>query len=271
MIAHTTPLLIALLLCAGCGAFSDQTLVTNSPTGAVYLQQLSNRGTTVRYSGPLKSFKASHPIDLSPDTLAKAFARLSIGIREADGPRTLRGIKPVAIFSTQQTAFLAQAVATALKRAQPDHRIKFQVGSSAEVTDGTLYVDGPALHIAFSHYRSPADRPDEQLTIYTLSFEPENLQARSAAPQTWMEIEPDHLSIALAYDQLGTLPPVPPPATPAASPGNQATEPTPPIKSVVDKQAQELEALRAELEALKKQLAGQDFAPKSKGAPKLSP
>lgn len=271
MVAHVAPLLIALLLCAGCGAFSDQTLVTDSPTGAVYLQQLSNRGTTVRYSGPLKSFKASHPIDLSPAILANAFAGLSIGIREADGPHTSRGVKPATVFSAQQTAFLAQAVATALKRAQPDHRIKFQIGSGAEVTDGTLYVDGSALHIAFSHYRSPADRPDEQLTIYTLSFEPENLQARSATPQTWMEIEPAHLSIALAYERLDTLPPVLPPAAPAASPSNQATEPTPPLKSVVDKQAQELEALRAELEALKKQLAGQDLAPKSKGTPKPAP
>jgi hypothetical protein len=39
----------------------------------------------------------------------------------------------------------------------------------------------------------------------------------------------------------------------------------------VDKQAQELEALRAELDALKKQLAEQNATAKPKAKPKASP
>ena len=268
-------ILIAALLCASCGAFSGQTLMTDGPEGAVYLQQLSNRGATARYSGPLKSFKASHPIDLAPDTLAKTFAGLYIGILASDESRTSRGIKPTPVFSAQQVAFLAPAVAAALKRAQPDQRIKFQVGSGNDVTDGTLYVDGPVLHVAFSHYHSPADRRDKQLSIYALSFEPGYLQLPSTTPQTWMEIEPDQPRVALAYEPLAKLPailplaPALPEATSATAP--QSADTTPASKAVVDKQAKELEAMRAELEALKKQLAGQEPNSKSKAKPNVTP
>jgi len=266
-------ILIAALLCVRCGAFSDQTLMTDSPEGAVYLQQLSNRGATARYSGPLKSFKASHPIDLAPDTLAKTFAGLQIGILASDESRNSRGIKPTPVFSARQVAFLAPAVASALKRAQPDQRIKFQVGSGDDVTAGTLYVDGPVLHVAFSHYHSPAGRHDGQLSIYALSFEPGYVQVPSATPQTWMEVEPDQPRVALAYEPLAKLPailplePALPEATSATAPPSADT--TPASKAAVDKQAKELEAMRAELEALKKQLSGQE--PKSKAKPNATP
>lgn len=268
-------ILIAALLCASCGAFSDQTLITDGPEGAVYLQQLSNRGATARYSGPLKSFKASHPIDLAPGTLAKTFAGLRVGILASDESRTSRGIKPTPVFSAQQVAFLAPAVTAALKRAQPDQRIKFQVGSGNDVTDGTLYVDGPVLHIAFSHYRSPADRRDEQLSIYALSFEPGDVQVSSAAPQTWMEVEPDQPRVALAHELLARLPaiiPLPPTLPEAANAtAPQPADTTPANKALVDKQAKELEAMRAELEALKKQLAEQKPNPKPKAKPNGAP
>lgn len=268
---------IGTVLLAGCAAFSDQTLVTDGTEGAVYLQQLSNRGTTMRYSGPLKAFKASHPIDLAPDTLAKTFAGLSIGIHSSDARDTPRGVKPAPVFSSQQVAFLAPAVAIALKRAQPDHRVKFQVGSGSDVIDGTLYVDGPVLHLAFSHYHSPADRRDEQLSIYALSFEPRDVQLLSVEPQTWMEIEPDLPRVALAYQLLAKLPsalqlaPALAHPLPASGSAPQTADSSTAIKTVVDKQAQELEALRAELDALKKQLNEQEPKAKSKAKPKVSP
>lgn len=288
MIRHSTrpalscSILVGSLLLAGCGAFSDQTLVTDSADGAVYLQQLSNRGTTMRYSGPLKAFKASHPIDLPLDTLAKTFAGLSIGIYPSDDHSAYEGVKPTRVFSPQQVAFLAPAVATALKRAQPDHRVKFQVGSGNDVTDGTLYIDGPVLYLAISHYHSLADRRDEQLSIYALSFEPRDFQIPSATPQTWMEIEQDRPRVALAYGLLAKLPsavpltptsPTPAIALPVPASGSapRTAESAPAIRAIVDKQAQELEGLRAELEALKKQLAEQETKPKPKSKPKASP
>ncbi|HSN04646.1 MAG TPA: DUF5320 domain-containing protein [Nitrospira sp.] len=274
------PLILAgLLFCSGCGAFSDQTLVVDSAVGAVYLQQLSNRGATVRYSGPLKSFKASHPATLDPDILAKIFTGLHVGIISADNQGDPRGIKPTPVFSFREVAFLSPAVAGALKRAHPDQRVKFQVGSGNDVTDGTLYVDGPVMHIAFTHYHAPAERPDEQLSIYALSFEPSDFQVPSATPQTWMEIERDQPRVSLAYELLAKLPSVLPPAPPspdpaiaipgsAAGPAPQAAETTPDMKAAVDKQAQELEALRAELEALKKQLQEQQSASQPGARPK---
>ena len=97
-----------------------------------------------------------------------------------------------------------------------------------------------------------------------------------------MEIEPDQPRVALAHELLAKLPsviqPAPVPATPttalsvpATTPTPQATDSTPGIKTVVDKQAQELEALRAELNAVKKQLADQEPKTKSKTKSNATP
>ena len=76
----------SLFLAGGCGSISDQTLVTDSPLGAVYLQHLFDRGTTMRYGGPVKSFKTSHPFELSPELAAKTLSGLRVGITTTDEP-----------------------------------------------------------------------------------------------------------------------------------------------------------------------------------------
>lgn len=251
----------SLSLFAGCGSVADQTLVTDSPAGAVYLQHLSERGTTMRYGGAVKSFKASHPIDLAPDVLAKALSGLSLGISATDSPAHPRGIKPVPLFSAQEVAFLAPAITTALKRAQPDQRVKFQVGSLTDSIDGTLHANENTLYLTLNHYHSAADKRDDQVGIYILSFSPVEAQARTGGPQTWMEIEPDQPHVAVAISALAGLPSPQLPAAPISTTPTPVSTPavgndTPSMKTILDKQAQELDAVKAELDALKKQIGG---------------
>ncbi len=258
---------VSLALSAGCGSVADQTLVTDSPAGAVYLQHLSERGTTMRFGGAVKSFKASHPIDLAQDVLAKALSGLSLGISATDSPAHPRGIKPVPLFSAQEVAFLAPAIATALKQAKPDQRVKFQVGPPTDSIDGTLHVDENTLYVTLNHYHSPADKRDDQVGIYVLSFSPLEAQARIGGPQTWMEIEPDQPHVAVAIPALAGLPspvlPAAPVALPAPVSAPAAGNDAPSMKAVMDKQAQELDAVKAELDALKKQIGGQSAPAKT--------
>jgi len=181
--SHSLPgLALGSLLLAGCGMFSDQTLVKDSPDGGVYLQRLSNRGTTARYSGPLKAFQASHPATLAPESLAKALAGIQVGILPADQTGRSAGIKPTPLLAPHEIAFLAPAIAGALQQATSDQRVKFQVGPETDRTEGTLYVDGAALRIALARYHGSTQSRDEQLSIYALSFKPEQAQLDGGGP-----------------------------------------------------------------------------------------
>jgi hypothetical protein len=262
----------------GCGGSADQILVKNSPDGMVYLQRVASRGATVRYSGPLKSFKANHPVTLAPELLSRALAGIQIGILPSERIPNTQGITPIPLFTAQQVAFLAPAIASALQQAEPDQRVRFQVGSDFEQTDGTLYVSGSTLRFAVTRYRSSGHRRDDHLSIFTLSFRPEKAQAVASGPQTWMEIEPDHPSVGIDYTVLANLPGSGEPASTtlsASEPDRTTGAQTSPVggdldamKTVVDKQAQELQSLKAELEALKKQLQGQTMPSKPKPARK---
>lgn len=254
--------------------FSDLTLVKDSPGAGVYLQRLSNRGTTARYSGAFKAFKASHPIALAPESVAKALAGIHVGILPTDQAGRSVGIKPTPLLTPQQIAFLAAAIADALQQAASDQRVKFRVGPETDRTEGTLYVDGPTVRIALSRYHGSTQGRDEQLSIYALSFKPEQAQLADSSPQSGLEIEPDQPRLAIALDALTLLPAqaLPPIASPLQTPADPAPgKETQRVKELVDKQAQELEALKAELDGLKKRLNDPRASPNSKSGPKLIP
>lgn len=256
----------------------DQILIKNCLDGTVYLQRVASRGATVRYSGLLKSFKANHPVTLAPDLLSRALAGIQIGILPSEPMPNVQGIKPIPLFTAQQVAFLTPAISSALQQADPDHRIRFQVGSGPEETEGTLYVSGSTLRFAVTRYRSSRRDGDDNLLIYTLSFRLEEAQAATSGPHTWMEIEPDHPRVAIDYTVLATasgaeagvstsLSASEPDRT-AGSPASPARGELDAMKTVVDQQAQELQSLKTELEALQKQLQDQTTLSKLKSARK---
>lgn len=263
-------LLAGCWIASGCGSLSDHIVVKTAPEGAVFLDRVPSRGTTVRYSGQLKSFRASHPVSLAPQVLEQALQGIHVGIAPSDGDKkSTGGIKPTPLLSSREAAFLAPAIATALEKAEPDQRVTFQVGPESDRSDGTLYVDGRTIRLALSHFHAPAQRRDENLAIYILSMRPDQAQADTSGQRYGMEIAPDQPRLAINYDALESLFP----ATTSPSAPSTAAEPPSPgsdvrsMKAIVDKQAHELESLKAELEVLKQQMQTQRPASPSKSTP----
>jgi hypothetical protein len=261
----TTKALLILLLTScwlpsGCGSLSDHIVVKTAPEGTVFLERVPSRGTTVRYSGQLKSFRASHPVSLAPQVLQQALQGIHVGIAPSEGDQpSAGGIKPTPLFSSREAAFLAPAIANALEKAEPDQRVAFEVGAESDRSDGTLYMDGRTIQLALGHYHAPARRRDENLAIYLLSMRPEQAQSNISGQRYWMDITPDQPRLAINYDALERMLP----ATRSSAASSTAAAPSPPgsdvrsMKETVNKQAQELESLKAELEALKKQMQSQ--------------
>lgn len=260
-------LLAACCALTACSSTADH-LVKRGPEGAVILERLPARGTTVRYSSQLKSFRATHPISLSPETVGRMLSGIHVGIAPSNGDRSATGIKPTPLFTPGEVAFLAPAVAAALEQAEPDQRVKLEVGSESDRSGGTLYVEDRTVRFALSHFHSAAHRRDENLSIYILSMKPEQAQDHAPPPRAMSVMDPEQPQVAVHYGRLEALFPPDPnfsapsaPAAPAVAPENRT------LKEVVDKQAQELEALKAELEALKKRTDTQRSPAPSKPSP----
>ncbi len=260
-------LLAACCTVTACGSTADH-LVKRGPEGAVILERLPTRGTTVRYSSQLKSFRANHPISLSPEIVGRMLSGIHVGIAPSNGDRSATGIKPTPLFTPGEVAFLAPAITAALEQAEPDQRVKVEVGSESDRSGGTLYVEDRTMRFALSHFHSTAHRRDENLSIYLLSMKPEQAQDHAPAPRSMIELEPDQPQVAVHYGRLEALfppdphsSPLPAPAAPASSADSRT------LKEVVDKQAQELDALKAELEALKKRTDSQRSPAPSKPTP----
>ncbi len=257
--------LIHVVATQGCALFPERIPVKSGSQGAVHLERTS------------EPFMATHPAVLSPDLLEKIFAGLRIGIQPSDRIRHSEGIAPINVFSPQQVAFLSESVSTALQEAETDHVVTFHVGPEAERTDGQLFVRASTLHISLSHYRSPAGRPDENLSLYALSIIPEQAQAPTA-PSNRARAG-NRPQIAIAYDKMAPAPA--PPSSPSVSralPDQPVSkEPAPEseevlrLREVVDSQAAELKTLKAELETLRKHMADQQAKTKPKQRPLPKP
>ena len=241
-------LLAACCALTACGGTADH-LVKRGPEGAVVLERLPARGTTIRYSGQLKSFRASHPVSLSPETVGAILRCIHVGIAPSEGGRSASGIKPTALFSPAEVGFLAPAIAAALAQAEPDQRVRFEMGPESDRSSGTLYIDDSTMRLALSHFHSNARQTDEHLSIYILSMKPEEVQDHTPAPRAMLAIDPEEPQLAVAYGRLGHSSPPEEKASAQPAPAPESRS----LKEVVDQQSRELEALKAELETLKKQ------------------
>ena len=254
------PGLGVLVLLSACGGYSEQFIVTDARNGIVSLNEFSTRGSTGRYPASLQPIKASHPVAWSPDTVAQILSGVQIGIIPSDSSGDGRVIKPAPLFTASEVAGLAQGIATALRQADPNHYVKFVVGSDPESIDGTLYVDGPVVRFTLNHYRSTVRRRDDALAIYALSFIPQSAHIASLRTHNWIEGDANNPHLAIEYGKLPAgptvkeLPATPPVQQPAAqtspSPGTQD------MRVIMERQAKELESLKGQLDSLKKQMEG---------------
>jgi hypothetical protein len=229
------------------------------------------------------SFQATHPISLEPGTLARALR----GIQVRDDRNTLQALfasrpEAVRVFSDEEADFLASFISTALAKASSDQRIGFRINQTSsspdskkesaapglseppatlapeEITSGVLLVYGRSLQIHLTQFRSGIqprsmiDGPNRQyvdrtgLTGRKLEFVPKEAER----PDSFRVGEAEFPALVLNYDLLARLPDQP--AAPVAAPPSAASPVQPPAPSAAT--AQEVEALKKELQEIKRQL-----------------
>ena len=272
---HRLPLLTGLLLVVSACATGPELDLTLHETdrGAVYLERIADR-----------SFQAAHPITLSADTMVQILRgvvvkenRGFLGILVAGKPEGVR------VFGDEDVEYLAPLLVEGLTRAAPDEQVGFrivQTGAPAKSTKGSLYAYGRSLYLTLpwliSMSRHGAGGPIQPPTIL---FIPESAKR----PDSYRDARSTDATLVIDYQLLASLPAgadtvvrsVPPPAS-VPTPGIPA-EPLKESSPAIEQKTQrdiELEALRKEVQDIKRQLAEQnaDRSPlKKKALPKSKP
>ena len=279
--ASTWLLSAAFLASTAClGRPEIDVVINDSPQGAVYLERIPNR-----------SFQAAHPIKIPTTTIAQVL-RGVLARNEQGFLQTVLAGKPDSLraFSEEQIAYLAPLISDGLARAAPDQRIGIRlsqagtfgysqksgaaVGSTEpplqlapqESTKAFVYAYGRSLYLTFTQYRlrpetgetiNMANRrvPDSTgLANYKLLFVPE----AARRPDSYRDaLSTDH-TLVLDYEMLAGLPPESP--TPSAQTAPAAVTPSagPSVQEPPSRRDPEIDALRKELEEIKRQLAEQE-------------
>ena len=230
------------LALAACATGPDLDLtVHESERGGVYVERIPDR-----------SFQAAHPITLSADTMARVLR--GVVVKEDHG---LLGYlvagKPEAVraFRDEDVEYLAPLLVEGLTKAASDQQVGFRVGqtgTSAESAKGSLYVYGRSLYLTLpwliSVYQVRTGGPARSSTIL---FIPES----AIRPDSYRDTRSTDATLVIDYDLLATMPAAPDMRSTAAQP------PTP-AKGESTQRDTDLDALRKEMEDIKKKLAEQE-------------
>ena len=286
-----TGIALALSACAT-GPELDVT-IHESERGAVYVERVPDR-----------SFHAAHPLTVSTDTMARVLR--GVVIKENGGfLRNMIAGKPeaVRVFGDEEVEYLAPLLVDGLTKAAPDQQVGFRVAhvdaqnspqSSGMVfcsssvrfpgacsskqpllTEGSLYAYGRSLYLTLTEYRHRLE-PGETINKavqrisnptglgnHTVSFVPESAKR----PDSYRTARSTDATLVIDYDLLATMPAVPEMRPIAAQPAT-------PAKGEPTQRDTDVEALRKELESIKKKLAEQDAErtrPTSSSSPKPTP
>lgn len=238
---------------AGCATGSQRDVtIQESVRGGVYLERISTR-----------QFQATHPIRLAPALIAKSLQ----GVQIQEGKGLLQSLsaqqnRSISVFSQEDIALLAPAIADALSRAASDQQVSFRIVQAGTIdgrdrtgagvgsgtaspqrnqdstTAGRLFVYGRSLYLTiyqFRYHTEPADTinmPNRRLPEptglrnRTVLFTPESaLRPDIYAPP--FATEDGLTTLVIDYDALAKTPTValPPPPT--------VSEPTPPVAPIL--------------------------------------
>lgn len=246
---HLSAYLCAVLVFSACSTGSElETKIDESLQGAVYLKRITDR-----------SFQAAHPIKIDPGTIALVLSGILIRDSESASPEVRRA------FSGSEVGYLAPLISEGLRRAASDQQVGFRVdrGSPRESPALVLYAYGRSLYVTLIQYRS-TNETGTGLANRTVSFIPE----AAKRPDSFLDVRSMNNTLVIDYELLAMLPPasnVPAsaqsaaaPALPQAANGGKAD----PLRKDA-----EIEALRKELQEIKKQLAEQE-AERARSQPK---
>jgi hypothetical protein len=279
---HACRYAAAALLLWGCSTGPDiDVTIHDSSQGSVYLERLSDR-----------SFQAAHPIKIDPTTIGRVLSGVLVKDDQGMIKTFFMGIPDAyRAFSESEVAYLAPLISEGLRRAAADQQVGFRiaqigrpglahtrgggVGSSEpplelrpkETTSGVVYAYGQSLYVTITEFRvrpesantiNMANRrlPDNTgLTNHTLLFLPE----AAKRPDSYLDARSTDKTLVIDYQLLAALPPASIPSAfprstgqPEAPQGGDGGTVEPPKKD------SEIEALRKELQEIKKQLAEQD-------------
>ena len=287
-----TGITLALSACAT-GPDLDLT-IHESERGAVYVERFPDR-----------SFQASHPMTLSADTMARVLR----GVVVKDSRGLLGNLvagKPEAVraFRDEDVEYLAPLLVEGLTRAASDQQVGFHVirigtlnspqsvgpvfclssvrfpgtcsseqplgPAAAESTKGSLYAYGRSLYLTLTEYRHRLEQAETinmanrrisnptGLANRTVQFVPESAKR----PDSYRTARSTDATLVIDYDLLAAMPAAPDMRSTAAQP------PTP-AKGEPTQRDTDLEALRKELQDIKKKLAEQE-AERTRSTPSSS-
>ena len=266
---------LALSACAT-GPELDAT-IQESERGAVYMERIHDR-----------SFHASHPIPLSTDTMARVLRGVIVKeSRGSFGNLAAAKTESVRAFGDEEVEYLAPLLVEGLAKAAPDQQVGFRVvhtdaqsspqssgmviclssvrfpsACSSEqplLTEGSLYAYGQSLYLTVTEYRrrlEPSEtinKADQHITnptglaSRTVSFVPESAKR----PDSYRTARSTDATLAIDYGLLATMPVVPE-MRPAAA------QPQTPTKGEPAQRDTDLDAIKKELENIKKKLAEQE-------------
>jgi len=248
--------------------------IDESPQGAVYLKRISDR-----------SFQAAHPITIDPSTIALALS----GIVIRDNQEALQNRVGTAdarrAFSGSEVGYLAPLITEGLRRAASDQQVEFtvrQVGQPGlseqggagvgsepptsvqprESTNGVLYAYGRSLYVTLTRYRSREEPTTNManrkvsdatgLANRTVWFLPE----AAKRPESYLDARSTGHTLVIDWELLAMLPEA------SSIPASAQSTPVPPqatngVNAEPVRKDAEIEALRKELQEIKKQLAEQ--------------
>ena len=272
----TTAFLVALLF-PGCSTGPEPVIkIDESPQGAVYLKRISDR-----------SFQAAHPITIDPSTIALALSGIVIRDNQGSLQNHVGTADTRRAFSGSEVGYLAPLITEALRRAASDQQVEFtvrQVGQPGlseragagggseppmslqprESTNGALYAYGRSLYVTLTRYRSREESATTMnmanrkisdatgLANRTVSFLPE----AAKRPESYLDARSTGHTLVIDWELLAMLPEA------SSIPASAQSAPTPPqatngLNAEPVRKDAEIEALRKELQEIKKQLAEQ--------------
>ena len=285
-----------MLASSACATGPDLDLtIHESERGAVYVERIRDR-----------SFQATHPITLSAGTMARVLRGVIVKDSRGLLPNLVAGkSEAVRAFGDEDIEYLAPLLVEGLTRAASDQQVGFSVvqigapispqavgpvfcwssvrfpgvclseqppGSApAESTKGSLYAYGRSLYLTLTEYHHRLEQAETiNKTIRRISnptglanlavhFVPESAKR----PDSYRNARSTDATLVIDYDILATMPT-------ASDIQSTAAQPPTPAKGESTQRDTDLDALRKELQDIKKKLAEQE-AERTRSTPSSSP
>ena len=270
------------------------TACSSSPQLDVTIQQSDRSGVYLERI-PTRQFQATHPIRLAPELIAKSLQ----GVQIEEGKGLLQSLsalqnRTLSVFSQDDIALLAPAIADGLSQAAPDQQVGFRivqrehfegrdrtgagVGSGTapqrnqeSTTSGKLFIYGRSLYLTMHQFRHHTESPDTVNMPNRRLPEPTGLRNRTILFTPESALRPDIYAppfaaeeglttLVIDYDTLAKMPAAAVPSTPAAPASSPAVAPaaipatTPPLHDDVQQIKSQMKQKEREVEELRKEL-----------------